>query len=73
MCEFCPQQLFDVDPDVDMIAVACPKCREVATYIGASTATKAAVHHAKECGSDTVRIIEIMAAAPDTWTARAHN
>lgn len=73
MCEHCPQEIFDVDPDVDMIAVSCPKCREVAIYLSASTATRAALHHAKECQTTEIRVVEIMAAAPDTWTARAHN
>lgn len=73
MCDHCPTEVFDVDADVPMIAVSCPKCREVAVYISASTAARAAVHHAKECQTSEIRIIEIMAAAEDTWTARAHN
>lgn len=73
MCEHCPQEIFDVDPDVPMILVSCPKCREVATYVSATSATRAAVHHAKKCQTSSIKIIEVMAVAEDTWTARAHN
>lgn len=73
MCEHCPQEVFDVDPDVPMILVSCPKCREVAVYVSATTAARAAVHHAKKCGTSLAKIIEVMAVAEDTGTARAHN
>lgn len=73
MCEHCPTEIFDVDPEVPMIAVSCPKCREVAIYASPSTAARAAVHHAKQCQTAAIKVIEIMAPASDTWTARAHN
>lgn len=73
MCDHCPAEVFDVDADVPLIAVACPKCREVAFYTSPTAATRATLQHAVECGSDTLKIIEVMAPADDTWTARAHN
>lgn len=73
MCRHCPAEIFDVDPDVPLIALACPKCREVAFYTSATAATRSSLHHATQCGTDTIRIIEVMEPADDTWTARAHN
>lgn len=60
MCESCPEQVYEVDSDCLLIAVACPKCREVALYTSTAVVARVAIHHSKQCGTSAIVVAELM-------------
>lgn len=73
MSSNCPLQVIEYVDPTPLIAVACPVCREVALYDTPEAAARIAVSHGLACHSTTIIIAELLPAADDTWTARAHN
>ena len=60
----CPLYIWEFEDDTPLIAVSCPRCREIALYGDASIAARAAVHHAKECGTSKIVIAELLPPDP---------
>jgi len=53
-------QLDFSEDDGPVIFTACNKCRTVVFWDDAVSATRAIVHHAERCGSDSVVIVEVL-------------
>lgn len=60
MPDACNFTIMGVDPSCHAIAVSCAKCREVAFYTDPETAGRAGAHHALECLTDDILIVELM-------------
>lgn len=59
-----PVHVIAWEDDAALMAVSCPKCREVAFYGSPEAAVSAGVHHAGECGNDKLVIFEVLPPDP---------